>query len=231
MWLQVRNAGADEWAPLPGSGVLISLSDDGAGMDEAVAEHAFDPLFSTKAAGHGTGLGLSQVRAFCEQAGGRARLGSTPGLGTTVSLLLPAARPARAPDPARPGHGPADRRLQGTRLLLVEDNEDLAAVTAALLASYGCQVMQARSAAQALSLVELDRPDVVLSDVVMPGELDGLDLAHRLLERFPDLPVLLISGYSSALATGQPFTVLRKPCPPDILVAALADAMAAASPP
>lgn len=231
VWLQARNAGAEEWAPLSGTGVLIALSDDGAGMDESVARHAFEPFFSTKAPGQGTGLGLSQVQAFCEQAGGHARLGSTPGLGTTVSLLLPAARPAGPVGAPWPGQRSDDQRLQGTRLLLVEDNEDLAAVTAALLASYGCQVLQARSAAQALGLVERERPDVVLSDVVMPGEMDGLDLAHRLQQRFPQLPVVLISGYSSALATGQPFTVLRKPCPPDIMVAALADAMAGAGPP
>jgi CheY-like chemotaxis protein len=164
------------------------------------------------------------VHGFCVQAGGTARLASTPGKGTTVSLILPAdqGRPA-SPAEAAPDPGES---LRGCRLLLVEDNEELGDATEALLDSYGVRILRAGSAEEALSALDAGASvDVLLSDVVMPGSMDGIALALLLRRRWPGLPVVLITGYTRSLEAAQGFTLLRKPCAPDTLVAALAQAM------
>ncbi|MDQ2780729.1 MAG: response regulator, partial [Pseudomonadota bacterium] len=144
--------------------------------------------------------------------------------------LLPAAA-ADARQPATPAVALAaqDPRngLAGARVLLVEDNDELAEVTLALLQTYGCGIVRSRNGEDALVLArDAAQPfDVVLSDIVMPGALDGLQLARALRDRMPGLPVVLISGYSRALASAQDFEVLQKPCAPGDLVAALRRAM------
>ncbi len=228
--LRARNADHDDTAGLAGAPrrrfVLITVTDDGLGLEADLAERVFEPFFTTKDVGQGTGLGLSQVHGFCTQAGGTARLASTPGLGTTVSLLLPASE-GRADDDVTGTTAPAaGRDLAESRVLLVEDNDELAGVTAALLRALGAQVVQARDAHHALKLIDSEPPfDVVLSDVVMPGDFDGVELARRLRRERPDLPVLLISGFSTSAAAAE-FKVLRKPCPEDELIGALHDAIA-----
>lgn len=215
VWLRARNAGAEDTHDLPPSDyVLITFADDGRGIAEELAERVFEPFFTTKPVGKGTGLGLSQVHGFCVQAGGTARLASTPGLGTTVSLLLPAGGA-----PAATGDQPAPQapraRMAGRHVLLVEDNDELGRVTAALLRSFGCHVEQARDPREALARFDEGAPiDVVLTDVVMPGDLDGIELARRLRQRRPALPIVLISGYSAALTGVHEFLVLQKPCAP-----------------
>jgi signal transduction histidine kinase/ActR/RegA family two-component response regulator len=232
LWLRARNATGQEIEGLsvhPGRDyVLVTVEDDGSGIDPAVSARVFEPFFTTKPVGKGTGLGLSQVLGFCMQSGGTARLASTPGAGTTVSLLLPAADGDAMPDP---GFGAtvtaATPTLAGARVLLVEDNEELASLTAALLQAHGLLVTRAATAAQALqTLTPPHEVDLVLSDVVMPGEMDGLMLARRLQREQPDLPVVLISGYSDAAARAAEFKVLRKPCAEDQLIHALAVALA-----
>jgi signal transduction histidine kinase len=232
LWMQARNATADEAEGLaPGAYVLVAVTDDGIGMDEAVAARVFEPFFTTKDVGEGTGLGLSQVHGFCEQAGGTARVASTPGLGSTVSLLLPAsaARDAAAPAGSRRSQAPTTQAvaaLQGIRVLLVEDNEELAEVTALLLESFGCQVRRARHVADALAQHASDPAiDLVLTDVVMPGERDGVALARTLRQRQPQLPVVIISGYSASLGGLTEFPVLRKPVSAEQLAAALVAAL------
>jgi len=237
--LRARNAQPDdveglpsEAVALPGHGfVLITVSDDGAGMEPELAARVFEPFFTTKGVGKGTGLGLSQVHGFCVQAGGTARLDSTPGLGTTVSLLLPAA----SDDLGQPGHhatvgastGDAAQAIAGRTVLLVEDNADLAEVTWQLLTSHGATVTHAQDATEALRLLDGDKHfDVVLSDVVMPGALDGLQLARKLRHERPDLPVVLISGYVAQRPAVRDFLVLSKPCSQDDLLQALQTAMA-----
>jgi signal transduction histidine kinase/ActR/RegA family two-component response regulator len=234
LWLQARNAEADErTAPSPAEQVLITLTDDGQGIDEALIERVFEPFFTTKPIGQGTGLGLSQVHGFCVQAGGTARLASTPGLGTTVTLVLPAERSdvlvSKPPWPPLSAQACATDDLAGRRVLLVEDNNELAAVSAALLVTYGCEVRRARDPQEALHLIETEAGfDIVLSDIVMPGEMDGLALARRLHEHLPGLPVVLISGYSAALQATREFTVLAKPATPEQLLNALRTALQAA---
>ena len=224
--LQARRAHEDEVPDLPdGSYVLITVSDDGLGIDDEVAGRVFEPFFTTKEVGQGTGLSLAQVMGFCVQAGGTARLTSTEGLGTTVSLLLPACESTTAPLGATAPHSLAPS-IEGARLLLVEDNDDLAEVTEALLSRLGCEVRRVVDPQGALRLIA-DEPafDVVLSDIKMPGGMDGLCLARVLRDACPHLPVVLISGYAAQTLTGEDFVVLDKPCQPAELVAALHDAI------
>ncbi|MBL8303929.1 MAG: response regulator, partial [Ideonella sp.] len=230
LWLGARNAERDEVADLPpGDHVLITITDDGHGIDEALAERVFEPFFTTKPMGKGTGLGLSQVHGFCVQAGGTARLASTPGLGTTVTLVLPARDTPAAAPAGVPAEAAGDTAgLAGKRVLLVEDNEELADVTAALLGTYGSEVRRAASPREALAHLEAGPAfDVVLSDIVMPGDMDGIALARQLRTQRPELPVVLISGYSEALQQAREFTVLRKPTTPQQLVTTLRTALAA----
>ncbi len=204
--------------------VVIAFSDTGPGIDPHALDHVFEPFFTTKAAGKGTGLGLSQVHGFCVQANGKAMVASSDA-GTTVSLLLPAATAdaALAPDAVLQ---PDNASIAGTRLLLVEDNDELADVTGRLLESFGCIVQRVDNAQAALQAVTNDSGiRLVLSDVVMPGEMDGLALARRLRQLAPRLPVVLISGYSSAFTEAHEFRVLRKPCSAEDLMSALSAAL------
>ncbi len=222
----VRAASVEETKSLPpASYVTISFVDSGVGLDDETLAHALEPFFTTKAAGKGTGLGLSQVHGFCTQAGGAVLLASAVGGGTAISLVLPSSVPEVPADAAftTPAPAPDSRVIAGKRLLLVEDNAELGDSAAGLLESYGCRVERAHDAADALRQVEAHRDllDAVLSDVVMPGDMDGLTMARRLRALRPDLPIVLISGYSAALAAAHDFIVLHKPCSPEQLIAAL----------
>jgi signal transduction histidine kinase len=228
--VQARNAAADETEGLsPGRYVLIAVTDTGCGMDDELAAQVFEPFVTTKGLGQGTGLGLSQVHGFCVQAGGTARMTSAPGQGSTVTLVLPACAvpPAATGQGEAPGAGaPGAGLLQDVNVLLVEDSEELAEVTVLLLQSYGCRVRRARHVDDALAQVAADASlQLVLSDVVMPGGRDGVDLARLLRRSHPQLPVVLISGYSAALTGLTGFTVLRKPVGAAQLVATLAAAL------
>lgn len=222
--LEARNAEPYERQDVgPGDYVVITFTDKGAGIPEEVQARVFEPFFTTKEVGKGTGLGLSQVLGFCVQAGGTARIASTPGYGTTVTLLLPASTSAPA---ARPDVVTDPGALAGASVLLVEDNEELNRVTASLLRSLSCQVTTAANAEEALKQFGSGAAfDVVLSDVVMPGGMDGQALVRELRRRRPGLPVVLISGYSEALTAESSFPVLRKPASPAQLLDALARAM------
>ncbi len=226
VWLQANNAEPQDQLDLAaGDYVVLALGDDGRGLEESLVERVFEPFFSTKPVGQGTGLGLSQVHGFCVQAGGMARLASTPGLGTTVTLVLPAG-PLQTMVPS-PAVAQTEFAIRGRRVLLVEDNVELADATASLLASFGAAVERATNAPHALQVLgQAAAFDVVLSDVVMPGVMDGIALARRLQREMPTLPVVLISGYSGALADAGDLHVLRKPCAPQDLLAALHQAMA-----
>lgn len=213
--------------PADGAYALIRMSDTGSGIDPAIAERVFEPFFTTKPPGEGTGLGLSQVYGFCVQAGGNATVDSAPGRGTTVTLALPAARQAAATADRLPA-APAPGTLQA-RVLLVEDNKEVATTTAALLSGFGAQVVHAADARSALDRIEAERGafDVVLSDIAMPGGLSGLDLARTLRGLRPTLPVLLMTGYADEIrhAVAANLPVMSKPCAPADLVAALRSAL------
>jgi CheY-like chemotaxis protein len=225
--LKAHNATpADTEGLAPGDYVLLTVGDDGMGLEPSLVEHAFEPFFTTKGVGQGSGLGLSQVYGFATQAGGTARLASTPGLGTTVSLLLPVARTEDEPGAADDADAAGPPSIAGATVLLVEDDESLADVTAELLRAHGGRVLRAAHAGEALQLLDGGAPaDVVLTDVVMPGLMNGVALARHLRQHRPELPVVLISGFSNtAIAEGE-FVQLRKPCAPADLIAALHGAM------
>ncbi|HXZ06441.1 MAG TPA: ATP-binding protein, partial [Paraburkholderia sp.] len=210
----VRLTASDTSLP-DGEYVLISLSDDGEGMPESVVQRAFEPLFTTKVSGAGTGLGLAQVLAACEQAGGTARIDSVPGRGTTVRLYLP-----RYQGEGKPVEAPAtvatlerDESTQGS-VLLVEDNEEVAAGVAAVLEVFGCHVRHELTADAALEiLTEGDTFDLVLSDIQMPGRLSGIDLAESVQRAWPLQRIALMTGYADELERAKHLGVpiLAKP--------------------
>ena len=219
--ISTGNAAPDDAAGAPM--VFIRVADDGSGIAADVLGKVFDPFFTTKPAGKGSGLGLSQVYGLCVQAGGTATIESKPGRGTAVTLLLPAAAHEPVALAAKAGEAPGP--LSG-RILLVEDNDDLAAAQRMLLQTMGFAVEHARDAEAALALIESKATafDVVVSDVVMPGVMDGIQLAFRLRAIVPSLPVILTTGYAARLeeAKAAGFRVLAKPVEIDELLAELA---------
>ena len=217
-----RNATPAEARGLPlGDYVVIAVSDTGGGIDPRALEHVFEPFFTTKGLGKGTGLGLSQVYGFCSQAGGTARILATSSAGTTVLMLLPATTKTleASSDPgAQPAPAPEHREL-----LLVEDNDELGQATETLLTLFGYRVTRASSAEEAIQLLDAGEQhfDVVLSDVVMPGGMSGVSFAQYLQKNLPEMPIILITGYTAHLRNKHGFEILRKPCAPDVLLAAL----------
>jgi PAS domain S-box-containing protein len=186
--------------------VAISVEDTGVGIPDDIAAKVFDPFFTTKAVGKGTGLGLSQVHGFAHQAGGTVGLKSVLGRGTTITMCLPKAttQPATERD-----HVP----LKGSgTVLLVEDNPEVATVSTRLLEQLGYNVRWATDASTALAELEKDGIDIVFSDVVMPGKMDGIGLAKTIRKTNPQIPILLVTGYSSSTnEIGSQFPILRKP--------------------
>ncbi|WP_234678860.1 PAS domain-containing sensor histidine kinase [Bradyrhizobium monzae] len=190
-----------------GEFVAITVTDTGLGIPSDVVDKIFEPFFTTKPVGKGTGLGLSQVHGFAHQAGGTIKVASELGKGTTFTILLPRAIAAVPNEPLET----APVRGSGT-VLLVEDNPDVAIVSIGLLEQLGYRVRRVADAESALRELENNGVDFVFSDIVMPGKMDGLGLAHRLREIHPDLPILLASGYSEAAADVRgDFPILRKP--------------------
>jgi len=194
---------------LEGDFVAISVRDTGDGIPPDILPRVFEPFFTTKDVGRGTGLGLSQVYGFVEQSGGRATVVSALGEGTSFVLYLPRSWKQRsAPAAVARGESPF-----GARILVVEDNPDVAEVAASLLEQLGVRPVVVNSAEAALrTLLDGDPPDIVFSDIVMAGEMDGLALARRLRTQWPQLPILLTTGYSrNAESVAQEFTILPKP--------------------
>ncbi len=202
-----------------GDYVRVEVADTGTGMSAAVRERAFDPFFTTKAVGKGTGLGLSQVYGFARQSGGQAWIDSEEGRGTRVTLLLP--RSQRQP---RRGVAPVPAAVVGGgwRVLLVEDDPVVAPTVCAVLEDLGYSVRRTTTADEALILLQAGEPvDLLFTDVVMPGALDGVALARAARAIRPDLPVVLTTGYSEEVAAADGLTVLPKPYQVQALAAAL----------
>ena len=196
----------------PGQYVLIAVADMGPGMPPEVMARAFDPFFTTKPTGKGTGLGLSQVYGFAKQSGGTATVSSTQGRGTAVTIYLP--RSHQAPQAASPPQMAQEAPEPAGTVLLVEDNDDVAEVGAGLLRRLGYRVRSVANAQAAIAALRLDADvDLVFSDILMPGGMNGLDLAREIGERFPDIPVLLTTGYSASAkdAVQRGLVVLQKP--------------------
>lgn len=202
----------------PGDYVRVSVIDNGSGMTEEVQRRVFEPFFTTKGVGHGTGLGLSQVYGFTRQSGGSISIESETGKGTRIHMFLPwnseAFNADTREDPCRerPVQTPSDRKRL-MRLLLVEDDHEVATIVTSLIHAEGLQVDRVENAEQALTRLESHSYDVVISDILMPGGISGVELARRLAVSKPDLRVILSSGYAGeveALRDSQ-WTLLPKP--------------------
>ena len=192
-----------------GDMVCVAITDTGGGMPKDVIDRAFEPFFTTKPVGKGTGLGLSQIHGFAAQTGGRAEIESVEGQGTTIRLVLPRTTKAMSSAPA---DGLATQIPPGIKVLVVEDNDQVREFADHLLVELNCRVTSAVDAKEAIAALEQGEFDLLFSDVVMP-EMSGLDLARIVRERYPDLPVLLATGYSEEISedAASEFEVVRKP--------------------
>lgn len=187
----------------PGPCVRLSVADTGSGVDAVARQHIFEPYFTTKPPGEGSGLGLPTVYSIVQRNGGSVWLESEPGQGTTVYLLLPAAAVSGSP-PAEPEEEEALAARGSETILLVEDAEVVRRALAAALAEYGYCVLQAADGPQALRLAAARQGgiDLVLTDLVLPG-MNGRELAWRLDPSHAGTPVLYISGYAEAVTRRQ----------------------------
>ena len=201
---------------LKGEHVALKVSDTGSGMTPEVMERVFEPFFTTKGFGEGTGLGLSQVFGFAKQIGGAVTVESKPNEGASFTLYLPASRGANA----------AETRANGAtalgRVLIVEDDTFVAELAAGMMNELGFECTIAHSAKEALErLAGGEKPKLIFSDVIMPGGISGIELARKVRDRFPELPVLLTTGYSEQVAGTHGFPVLQKPYEMNALANAL----------
>jgi two-component system cell cycle sensor histidine kinase/response regulator CckA len=219
----------------PGAYVLLAVEDSGAGMSKELLSHIFEPFFTTKPRGKGTGLGLATVFGIVKQSGGEIAVTSTPGAGSVFEVYLPHA--GRAPEGHRPAPPPTptDDVHHGT-VLVVEDEDLVRAAASKILASQGYSVLEAGNASDALGLLDerAGSVDLLLTDVVMPGS-SGRDLANRILERYPSLPVLFMSGYTDTTlvphgVADSSIDFLPKPFTPVDLVRKVRDVLDASRP-
>jgi signal transduction histidine kinase/CheY-like chemotaxis protein len=231
--IAARNARLDGTGEsgLAGDFVRIEIRDTGTGIPPEIFDRVFDPFFTTKAVGKGTGLGLSQVYGFAKQSGGNIKIRSSVGEGTSMILHLPRAAALAADTGAlAPERRVPEYLADGPRtVLLVEDNDEVAVLAAEMLEGLGFTVKRVSSAPAALAALENGRAvDLVFSDIVMPGGMNGIELARELKRRQPKLPIILTTGYCDAARDGeaiQGLALLRKPYRLHALEAALKAAM------
>jgi PAS domain S-box-containing protein len=201
---------------LSGEYVALQVSDTGAGMSAEVMNRVFEPFFTTKSYGEGTGLGLSQVFGFAKQIGGAVTVDSKEGEGATFTIYLPASSGSAVTE----GQVNGGRALG--RVLVVEDDTLVAELAAGMLNELGFEATITHSAKEALEkLAAGDKPKLIFSDIVMPGGISGIELARKVRNRFPELPILLTTGYSEQVAGSHGFPVLQKPYEMDALAGAL----------
>jgi signal transduction histidine kinase/ActR/RegA family two-component response regulator len=182
----------------PGQYVMIAVTDSGSGMSSETLTQAFEPFFTTKAGGHGTGLGLSQVYGFIKQSGGHTKIYSEPSLGTTVKMYLPRAEVEHTPAEDRAttheDHAPS---ANGQTILVVEDEEKVRTASVEMLEELGYRVLEANDGPSALKLAEAKPAiDLLFTDVVLPGGINGKQLADEIRRALPDVKVLYTTGYA-----------------------------------
>ncbi len=205
---------------VPGDYVVIEVADTGYGVSDEVKSRIFEPFFTTKEVGRGTGLGLSMVYGFVRQSGGHVGVESEAGLGTTFQLYLP--RLAAASGEAE-GEEDGSGQVLGESVLVVEDDDDLRAMTRMLLEDLGYRVFEAESGPKALAVMQSSGPiDLLLTDIVLPGGMSGLEIAKQGRRAMPFLKVVFMSGYGDDAITrpevlDDDVPMLRKPFDPDDL--------------
>ncbi|MBD8893823.1 PAS-domain containing protein [Roseibium litorale] len=231
---ELSGRAADDLNLAPGAYARITVSDTGTGMDEATRLRVFEPFFTTKTFGTGSGLGLSMVYGFVTQSGGAAAVTSAPGQGTRISLYLPAVDLSSAVElPETSNDGGDEPRGSGELVLLVEDNADVATVLAEQLRDLGYMVLLAESAEDALQLAaSLPEIRCMLSDIVMPGQMNGVTLARSIRSARPDLGIILMTGYADWGMLQEKdesvgFPVLSKPIRPQALAQTLRNTLSA----
>jgi PAS domain S-box-containing protein len=205
---------------LPGRYVCVALTDNGCGMPESIKSRVMEPFFTTKEEGKGTGLGLSMVYGFAKQSGGAVRIYSEQGVGTTLRLYFPA-------DSESLTHYEEPRRVEaatGTEsILIVEDRADVAQLAQTVLEDLGYVTTIATSGAEALATLAAGQAfDMVFSDVIMPGGMNGVVLAREVRRLYPGMKILLTTGYTENAVertdpSGREFEVLSKPYLPNVL--------------
>ncbi|MBU0565775.1 MAG: response regulator [Gammaproteobacteria bacterium] len=213
--IEASNAPGEAVLGITGDFVRLTVTDSGTGIPEEVRTRVFDPFFTTKEIGKGSGLGLAQVYGFARQSGGTVWIESECGRGTSVIMLLPrSARVPDQPDGERPAEDDSSDSSAGT-VLLVDDDEEVAALVGEMLEHLGYRVTHAASATDALTALQNGcRVDIVFSDVMMPGGMNGVELAREIRTRDLGVPVLLTSGYAEAAqqsAAAEGVHVLAKP--------------------
>ncbi len=231
VWLDERSARQRD---LPrGQYVSVSVSDTGSGMEPDVVERAFDPFFTTKPIGMGTGLGLSMIYGFARQSGGQVRIYSEPGFGTTVRLYLPRHRGNETSDADEEDHDtPATLRAQdGETVLVIDDEPTVRMLVAEVLGEFGYTAIEAADGASGLRIIESTRRiDLLITDVGLPGGLNGRQVADAARALRPDLRILFITGYAenAVLSHGHldaGMHVLTKPFSMEVLTRRIRESM------
>jgi PAS domain S-box-containing protein len=220
--------------PPAGDYAYLRVSDNGQGMSPDVLNRVFEPFFTTKEVGRGSGLGLPQVLGVAQQLGGGVIIDSAAGIGTTVSVFLPRAATEAVPQRRATLLPPAPRALQGVRMLLVDDDDEVRQVAHVMLEEMGALVTSACSGEEALLHLQTDIDiDLMLADFTMP-QMTGIELAHEVRRKLPDLPVVLMTGYSAAAfedSSPDIFEILQKPFRAEALAETLLRALGDWTPP
>lgn len=201
---------------LHGDFVCISVSDTGIGISSEHLEEVFEPFFTTKEVSRGSGLGLSQVQGLLMQLGGEVALESEVGVGTSVSLYIPRAQmPTRVGTPRSLTNDISDTKPERKKLhaeiLIIDDEVDVALALESMISELGYPTRIAIGANEALDCINTTLPDLVLTDVTMPGTMDGIALGRQIRHRFPQLPIILITSNPTVVADDTDFSLLSKP--------------------
>jgi CheY-like chemotaxis protein len=224
--IKASNAPALADHDLIGNFVRLDISDTGVGMSPDTLAHAFEPFFTTKEVGRGSGLGLAQAHGFARASGGVVRIESMLGHCTTVSLFLPRTLKAPASSSDSLAEPAGDIATGAGQVLVVEDDDEVAALTVEMICQLGYDATRVASADAALgALADHRSVDIVFSDIMMPGRMNGMELAQEIHRRRPHLPVLLTSGYAesaSRIAGTHQIKIIAKPYRIDELRDALA---------
>ncbi|GJD87592.1 Sensor histidine kinase RcsC [Methylobacterium hispanicum] len=199
---------ADDPDLAPGPYVRVSVTDEGSGIPPEILKRVCEPFFTTKAVGQGTGLGLAMVFGLAQQSKGRFSIESTVGRGTRVELALPCAE--AAPRAATVEEADVPVASRPARVLVVDDDPEVRHVTASFIRRFGYREVEAESGAAAVGILERETFDLVVADLAMPG-MSGVDLANLVRTRWPDLPLLILTGHAEAVEIPEDLPVLAKP--------------------